>query len=138
MRELGADGLAAIEEHFVAGGDLAMDGAGDDIARRQFAHRGCAAHETPPGFVDQDRAFAAQGFGGQRRGIAPDGDRGGMELHEFRIGDHGTGARRHAQAFAAGFGRIGGHGIERAQAARCEDHDCRCAERTSLLSLPAP
>ena len=31
-----------------------------------------------------------------------------MELHEFGIGDHRAGARRHAQAFAARFQRIGG------------------------------
>ena len=45
-----------------------------------------------------------------------------MKLDEFRIGDHRAGARRHAQAFAARFQRIGGDGIKRAQAAGGEDH----------------
>ena len=75
-----------------------------------------------PRVVDQDGAFAAQRFGRQRRGIAADGDGGGMELHEFRIGDQRAGARRHAQAFAARFQRIGGDGIKRAQPAGGEDH----------------
>ena len=34
--EFRADGFAAIQKDLAAGDDLAMDGAGDDIARRQF------------------------------------------------------------------------------------------------------
>ena len=79
-------------------------------------------HEAAAGFVDQRGAFAAQRFGGERRGIAADGDGGGMELHELRIGDQRAGARRHAQTFAARFQRIGGDGVERAEAAGGEDH----------------
>ena len=79
-------------------------------------------HEALALVIDQHGAFAAQRFGRQRRGIAADRDGGGMELHEFRIGDQRAGARRHAQAFAARFQRIGGDGIERAQPAGGEDH----------------
>ena len=45
-----------------------------------------------------------------------------MELHEFRIGDQGAGARRHAQTLAARFQRVGGDGIERAKSAGGQDH----------------
>ena len=55
------------------------------------------SHEALALVVDQHRAFAAQRFGRQRRGIAAHRDGGGMELHEFRIGDQRAGARRHAQ-----------------------------------------
>ena len=64
--------------------DLAMDGARHHIARRQFGIGMDRGHEALALLVDQDRAFAAQRLGGQRRGIAADGDGGGMELHEFR------------------------------------------------------
>ena len=78
-----------------------MDGARHDIARREFRIGVNGRHEAAAGFVDQHRAFAAQRFGRERRGIAADGDGGRMELHEFGIGDHRAGARRHAEAFAA-------------------------------------
>ena len=91
-----------------------------------------------PGFVDQGRAFAAQGFRGERRGIAADGDRGRMELDEFGIGDHGAGARRHAEAFAAGFRRIGRDGVERAQAAGGEDDGAVRGTGPALRSCPMP
>ena len=47
--------------------------------------------------VDQGRAFAAQGFGGQRRGVAANVDGGRVELHEFGVGDAGAGARREGE-----------------------------------------
>ena len=105
----------------MAGRDLAMDGARDDIARRQLGVGMHIRHEAAAGLVDQDRAFAAQGLGRERRGIAADVDGGGMELHELRIGDDGAGAGRHAEAFAARFQRIGRHRVERAKAAGRKD-----------------
>ncbi len=120
--EVRADGLAAIQIDARARDDLAVDGARHDIARRQFGILVDAGHEALAAPVHQHRAFAAQCFGGQRRGIAAHRDGGGMELHEFRIGDHRAGARRHAQALAARFQRIGGDAIKRAQPARRQNH----------------
>ena len=89
-------------------------------------------HEALAAVVDQRRAFAAQRFGRERRRIAADHDRGRMELHEFRIGDHRAGARGDREPKPAGLGRIGGHGIEMPDAAgrqhdraRRDDHRSR-------------
>ncbi len=120
--EFFADGFAAIQEHAVAACDLAMDGPRHHIARRQFGIVMHRRHEALTLLVDQHGAFAAQGFRRQRRGIAADIDCGGMKLDKFGIGDQCARARRHAQAFAARFQRIGGDGIERAQTAGGEDH----------------
>ena len=105
------DGITAIQEGLVAARHLAVNGAGHNVTRRQFGIGMHRRHEALAILIDQHRAFAAQRLGGQRRRIAPDGDGGGMKLDEFGIGDHRPGARRHAQAFAARFQRIGGDGI---------------------------
>ena len=91
-----------------------------------------------PRLVDQHRAFAAQRFGGERRRIAADVDGGGMELHEFRIGDQRARARRHAEAFAARLQRIGGDGIERAEAAGGEDHGAARGTGPAAHRRPMP
>ncbi len=74
-------------------------------------------HEAFALAVDQRRAFAAQRLGRKRRRIAADHDRGRVELHEFGVGDHGAGARGDRKARSVGLGRIGGDGIEMADAA---------------------
>ena len=61
------------------------------------------AHEALAAAVDQQRAFATQRLGGERRRVAADIDRGRMELHELGIGDGGAGAGGDGDAFAAGF-----------------------------------
>ena len=111
--------------------DLAMDAAGHDVARSEFGRRVHAGHEAAARLVDEDGAFAAQGFGGERRGIAADIQGRRMELYEFGIGDHGARTRRHAQTFAARFRRIGCHRIKRAEPA-CREHDGRRAEENKL------
>ena len=81
-----------------------------------------ASMKRSPLSLIRRRAFAAQRFGGERRGIAADHDRGRMELHEFGIGDHGAGARGDRKPEAAGLGRVGRHGIEMTDAAGREHH----------------
>ena len=49
----------------------------------------------------------------------------GMKLHEFRIGDHGAGARGDRKPEAAGLGRIGRHRIEMPDAAGRQHHRAR-------------
>jgi hypothetical protein len=84
---------ARIEERAAAGGDLGEHAARHDVARRKFGQRVQACHEALAALVDQDRAFAAQALRCERRGIAPDHDRGRVELDEFGIGNDGAGAR---------------------------------------------
>ena len=75
-----------------------------------------------PAAIDERRAFAAQRFGGERRRIDAGVDGGRMELHELGVGDHGAGASRHGDGFAARIGRVGRDGEQRADAAGREDH----------------
>ncbi len=110
-----------IEENRAAEALLAFDRPGHDIARREVAGRVIAAHEGLALGVHQARALAAQGLGGQGRGIGADVDGRGVELDEFRIGDLRPGHRRQGQALAAHGGGVGGHRIEAAQAAGGED-----------------
>ncbi len=115
--ESGADGLGGVEESAASAGDFGEHAARDDVAGRQFRVLVQRRHEPLSGAIDQNGALAAQGFGGQRRGIAADVDGGGMELHEFGVGDPRPGARAHGQRRARRLRRIGGQRIERADAA---------------------
>ena len=112
------------------------DGAGDDVARGEFGIGVEGLHEALAGFVDHDRAFAAQGLGGERRGIAANGDGGGVKLDEFRIRNHGPRFRRHADADAAGLNRVGGDGVEMADAAG-RQHDLVAGEQARFAGGPA-
>ncbi len=79
-------------------------------------------HEALAVLIDQRAAFAAQRFGGERRGVAADIERGRVELHEFGVGDDGADTGRHAHPLPAGFPGIGGDGIEMADATRAQHH----------------
>ena len=125
LGELGPE-VTAIEKRAAAACDLAEHGAGHDVARPElgvFVHR---AHEALAASVDEQRAFAAQRLGRERRGVAADIDGGRMELDELRIGDHGAGASGDGDTFAARLARIGGDGVDLAGAAGGEHH---CARR---------
>ncbi len=125
LGEMRAERGRRVEERAVAGGDFREHAARHDIARREFGEPMARQHEALALVVDQCRAFAAQRFGRQRRRIAADHDRGRMKLHEFRIGDHRAGARGDRKPEAAGFGRIGRHGIEMPDAAGRQHHRAR-------------
>ncbi len=120
--EMRAERLGRVEECATAGGDFREYAARHDVARREFGERMASLHEPFASLVDQRRAFAAQRFGRQRRRIAADHDRGGMKLHEFRIGDHGAGARGDGKAQPAGLQRICRHRIEVPDAAGRQHH----------------
>ncbi len=122
MGNLLADGAAAIEEGAASGRDLGEYAAGDDIARRKLGRWVKALHEALARAVDQDRAFAAQRFRRERRGIGADIDRGRVKLHELGVGDGGARAGGECHGLAARVGRIGRHGVEAADAAGRE-HD---------------
>ena len=64
--------FVGVEEGAAAGGDLGEDAARHNVARRELGVRVQRQHEALALRVDQRRAFAAQGFGRQRRGVAAD------------------------------------------------------------------
>ena len=94
------------------------------------------AHEALAGAVDQRCALAADRFARKRGRIATDVDCGRMELHELGIGDAGAGARRDGETVARGLRRIGGHGVEMADAAGGE-HDGGGRELDSMTVVKA-
>ncbi len=136
-REGVADRLARVEIDRMAGADMAVDRLRDDVARREFHHRMDAFEEAEAGLVDQRRAGAADRFGRQRRRIAADGKRGRVELDEFGIGDDRAGTRRHGEAGAFRFGRIGRHRIEMAAAAHRQHDGAGGEEEAARLAAHA-
>jgi hypothetical protein len=105
--------------------DLGEHAARHDIAWRQLRIGMQRLHEPVAGAIDQGGALAAQRLGGERGRIAVHRDRGRMELDEFGVGDDRAGARRHHQAVAAGFGRVGGDRIEMADPTGRQHHRAR-------------
>ena len=81
--------------------------------------------------VDDHRAFPAQRFRCERRGIRADVDGGGVKLHEFGVGDQRSRARRHGDAGAAGVDGVCRDAIEMADAAGRE-HKRGAAEEARL------
>ncbi len=112
-----ANGRAGIEEGAATARDRFMDGAGDDVAGRKIPERVAAGHDRGAGRVDEHGAFAAQGFAGEGRGVGVERDRGRVELHELGVADQGARERRQRQALADEHARVGGHGVEAAEAA---------------------
>ena len=94
LGESGAHGLGGVEEGAASAGEFGEHAARDNVAGGEFRILVQRRHEALSGAVDQNGALAAQGLGGERRGIAADVDGGGMELHELGVGDH---ARRRAR-----------------------------------------
>ena len=107
----------AIEKGAAAGGDLPVDRARHHVAGAELGIVVDGAHEPFAAGIDQERAFAAQRLGGERRRVAADIDGGRMKLHEFGVGDHRAGAGGDGDAFAARLARIGGDGVDLAGAA---------------------
>ncbi len=107
--EIDVFGLSAV--HF------ADDGASDDVARSELLGFGVALHKAFEIDVAEDAAFAAQGFGEQKARRAFYGESRGMELHEFHIGENGSGFVSDGHAVACGDFGIGGFAIDLAEAA---------------------
>ena len=112
----------AIEIGAPPGLDLGEDSARHHVARGQFGVRVQGKHEAFAGAVVQRRAMAAQRLGGERRGILANVDGGRVELHELHVGHPRAGTRRHADAAAAGFCRVGGDLVEMADASGGHHH----------------
>ena len=125
FREGGADRFRRVEKGAAPGGDFGEDAARHDVARGKLGVLVQGGHEAFARAIDQNGAFAAQGFGRQRRGVAADIDGGWMELHEFGVSNARPGARRKGQSRAIGLRRIGGQGVKRADAAAGENGGTR-------------
>ena len=100
--------------------DFAEDRAGNDVAGCKLRIRMNGGHEATARFIDQDRAFAAQRLGDERRRIACARNGRRMELHEFGVRDDGACAGRQGDALSARLYWICGDRIELADAAAGE------------------
>lgn len=89
-------------------GQLLLDGARHDIARRQRTTRVHGIHETFTPGVDEHSALAAQRLGDEEpRGVLLREDRR-MELHVFEINEPRTHAISHRHAVADAARLVGG------------------------------
>ncbi len=99
-------------------------------------------HEALALLVDEHRALAAQRLGGERRRIAADVERGRVELHELGVGDDRAGAGRGGEAAAPRLARVGGDGVEPADAAGRQHHgagadgDAACSPASATRVMP--
>jgi len=113
---------AAVEEGSASAYGFAVDGTRHHVAGSKLCVRVHCAHEALAAGVDEESAFAAQRFRGERRRIAADIDSSRVELHELGVGDDRAGARRDGNALTSRFARVGGDGVELACTAGGE-HD---------------
>jgi hypothetical protein len=96
-----------VEEHAVEAVALhfEVDGAGDDVPRRQFCAAVVVGHEARAVGQAQQAAFAAQGFGNQEGLGVRMVEAGRVELDELHVGHAAAGAPRDRHAVAGG--RVG-------------------------------
>jgi hypothetical protein len=92
-------------------------------------------HEAVAVLVDQDGAFAAQGFSEQGHGIGAGREGRGVELDELQIHQTGTGPGGHGETIARGFLGIGGVEIELAQATGRQHHGRRQMEHAPAVRV---
>ncbi len=130
-RELRADCAARIETDGSAALLLLEDRASDDVARRELGIGMQSRHEAFAQVVHEGRAFAADGLGDERHGIASDRKRRRMKLNELHIGEQCAGARRHRNAVAGRFDWIRRIAIEPPDAAGCKDDGSRRGTRNA-------
>src|SRR5262249_32667263 len=81
---------------------LAEDRAGHHIARRQLGEGMTADHESLAALVDQDRPFAAAGFGDELQRILRRVERSGVELYDLHVGETRAGSKGDRKAVAGG------------------------------------
>ena len=71
--------------------------------------------------VEEQSAFATEGFCYECAGGTCDVEGGGVELHEFHVAKDCAGAVGHGQAVACCDRRVGGFAVEPACAASCQN-----------------
>lgn len=103
----------------------AHDALGDDVPGRQLGQFMLAHHEAHAVRVDQVGALAAYRLGDERLlalRVRAQEEHRRVELHEFEVGDFGTGAQGQRHAVPRRHGRVGGRREDLAHAAGREDH----------------
>ena len=85
--------------------------AADDVTRGEFGFFVEVFHELAAFAVDEDRAFASEGFGDKCPGGAGDVECRGVELHEFEIAEDGARAVCHGEAVACCAGWVCGFAV---------------------------
>jgi hypothetical protein len=106
---------------------FADDSASDDIAGGEFLGFGVALHEAFEKNIAEDAAFSAESFGEQKARRTLDGESGGMELHEFHVGENCTSLVGDGHAVASGDFGIGGFAINLTEAASGQKNS-ECAD----------
>ena len=97
---------------------LEVDGAGDDVARREFGARIVFRHEARAVGQLQQAAFAAHGLGDQEGLGLRVVEAGRVELDEFHVGDPAAGPPGHGDAVAGRGVRARRVEVDLARAAR--------------------
>ncbi len=117
------------EDAPIAGGlQPRVDGRGDDVARRQIAHRVNPRRDRHASSVNQHRALTADRLGDQRTPPASALAAGSgekhrrVELDELEIADRDAGPQRQCDSVAGGALWIGSGTVEVPEAARRQDH----------------
>ena len=120
--EGGADGGGGVEVDAVPRLQAGPDRPSHHVARGQLGIGVLPDHEAASGVVHQDRPLAAQGLGEQGHGVPPAGQSGGVELHELQVGQPRSCPGGHRQAVAGHLGRVGGVGVQTADAPGGQHH----------------
>ena len=119
VRDVEVHALEAVHLHLV------VDGARDDVARRELGARVVALHERLAVGPTEHRPLAAQRLGheeGLRLGVV---EAGRVELEELHVGDRRAGAVGHGDAVAGRDVGVGGVEVDLARAARAEEGRAR-------------
>jgi hypothetical protein len=115
---------------------LVVDGAGDDVPRREFCLRVEAVHEALAVREPQDAPLTAHGLGDEKALGARVIEAGGVELVELEIGHAASGAPGHGDAIARRGVGVGGVEIGLARTSRSQHHEaCREEIHRALLDI---
>ena len=101
--------------------ELGVDGAGDDVARRELGALVVLRHEATAVGIQELRAFAPQRLRDEEDGDAREAQRGRVELHELHIHHFSAGPVGDGNTITGCNLGIRAHAMELAAAARGED-----------------
>jgi hypothetical protein len=105
--------------------EFAVDGARNDVARRQIGHFVVAAHEGIARARAQPAAFAAHRLGDQERALLGVEEARRMKLHELHVGERGARAVRHGHPVSGRDVRIRRVQVDLPDPARGQEGDGR-------------
>jgi len=124
---LGRAEVPAVQVHVIRAGrdHLAHDGLGHDVTRGQVCERMLAGHEPAASRVYQDRTLPADRLGDKRLAAArarTKPQHGRVKLDEFQVSRLGAGPKRYGESVPGRDGRVGGGGVDLAEAAGRQHH----------------